>query len=184
MLTSVPFPLLLSQLRKYRAVCTVEFLRTTWEKTNNPFIRLITFHTRPKLGIKKRIVLPRPSGSPYSRPVIGWLYFDGSESDLALCRNLILDIPGGGFVCMDPTHHDERLHHWAKRKGCAVLALDYSKAPGELSPSSSQIKREATLQADHKQNHPCTRVSISICCARVFRCLSPTTRYERISCRH
>lgn len=120
------------QLRKYRAVCTVEFLRTTWEKTNNPFIRLVTSHTRPTLGIKRRIVLPRPTGSPYSKPVIGWLYFDGSESDLALCRNLILDIPGGGFVCMDPTHHDERLHHWAKRKGCAVLALDYSKAPGKL----------------------------------------------------
>lgn len=119
------------QLRKYRAVCTVEFLRTTWEKTNNPFIRLITSHTRPKLGIKRRIVLPRPTGSPYSKPIIGWLYFDGTEDELSKCRNVILDIPGGGFVCMAPNHHDERLHHWAKRKGWAILALDYAKAPGE-----------------------------------------------------
>ena len=26
------------QLRKYRAIATVEMLRTTWEKTTNPYV--------------------------------------------------------------------------------------------------------------------------------------------------
>lgn len=29
------------QLRKFRAVCTVEMLRVTWEKTSNPYVRVV-----------------------------------------------------------------------------------------------------------------------------------------------
>ena len=67
-----------------------------------------------------------------------WLYFAGPASQLAKCSELMLDLPGGGFVCMDPSHHDERIHHWAKRTGRPVLALDYAKAPG--TPSSVRVK--------------------------------------------
>jgi hypothetical protein len=28
------------QLRRFRALCTVEMLRVTWEKTQNPYVRL------------------------------------------------------------------------------------------------------------------------------------------------
>ena len=31
----------LIQLRKFRAVPTVEMLRTTWEKTTNPYVRVL-----------------------------------------------------------------------------------------------------------------------------------------------
>ena len=47
------------QLRKYRAVCTVEMLRTTWEKTSNPYLRIFTAGDRPKIRIKRRVLLPR-----------------------------------------------------------------------------------------------------------------------------
>jgi hypothetical protein len=55
-----------SQLRRYRAVCTVEMLRATWEKTSNPYLRFATQGDRPKVGIKRRILLPRPKGSSYT----------------------------------------------------------------------------------------------------------------------
>lgn len=54
------------QLRKYRAMCTVEMLRATWEKTSNPYIRFLTRNDRPAVGIKRRILLPRPKGSSYT----------------------------------------------------------------------------------------------------------------------
>ena len=40
-----------------------------------------------------------------------------------------MDIPGGGFVAMDPRCHDDKLLAWAGRTGLPVLALNYRKAP-------------------------------------------------------
>lgn len=54
------------QLRKYRAMCTVEMLRVTWEKTSNPYVRWFTSKDRPKITIKRKQLLPRPKTSPYS----------------------------------------------------------------------------------------------------------------------
>ena len=65
------------------------------------------------------------------KSVIAYLYYDGTESQLEHCRELILDLPGGGFVCQGPLHHEERLHRWTIRTGKPILAVDYSKAPGE-----------------------------------------------------
>ena len=65
-----------------------------------------------------------------SKPVVAWLYFAGSDEELERSKDLMLDLPGGGFVCMDPSHHDERLHHWTIRTGKPLLAVDYAKAPG------------------------------------------------------
>lgn len=50
-----PFDLLLtyfSQLRKFRAVPTVEMLRATWHKTSNPFVSL-----RPGLGYFSKLII-------------------------------------------------------------------------------------------------------------------------------
>lgn len=44
-------------------------------------------------------------------------------------EDLILDIPGGGFVAMTPEHHEERLRMWAVRTGRPVASVDYGKAP-------------------------------------------------------
>jgi acetyl esterase/lipase len=43
--------------------------------------------------------------------------------------DLVIDYPGGGFVAMNPEHHEERLRMWAVVTGRPVLALDYGKAP-------------------------------------------------------
>lgn len=52
---------------------------------------------------------------------------------------------------MAPNHHDERLHHWAKRKGWAILALDYAKAPGEqkfFDPPFTCLENRASEERD------------------------------------
>ncbi|KAF8518785.1 Alpha/Beta hydrolase protein [Gautieria morchelliformis] len=117
------------KLRKYRAVATVEMLRITWEKTTNPYIRFFNAWDRPRVSILKKILLPRPSDSSNRRPVVGWLFFDGTEEELSQATDLILDLPGGGFICMTPLHHEERLRRWAIRCKRPVLSIDYGKAP-------------------------------------------------------
>ncbi|CAD6906351.1 unnamed protein product [Tilletia controversa] len=118
------------KLRKYRAFCTVEMMRETWHKTTNPYIRLATWIHRPQLKIAKEVLLPRPTiGKHASRPTVAWLYFDGDERSLRAQTELILDIPGGGFISMDPRHHEERLRALAKQTRRPVLALNYCKAP-------------------------------------------------------
>ncbi|KAK8869902.1 hypothetical protein IAR55_000470 [Kwoniella newhampshirensis] len=118
-------------LRRFRAVCSVEMLRVTWEKTNNPYVRLITTFHRPKLTIVRHITIPRPPTSSRANlpPVKTMLFFHGSERELAAATELIVDYPGGGFIAMGPECHEERLRTWAKRTGKPVLGVDYGKAP-------------------------------------------------------
>ncbi|AFR93202.2 hormone-sensitive lipase [Cryptococcus neoformans C23] len=118
-------------LRRFRAVCSVEMLRTTWEKTKNPYIRLITSSHRVRLPIVRTVTIARPSNSSRSSlpPVKAMLFFPGSEEELASATELIVDFPGGGFIAMGPECHEERLRIWAKRTGKPVLGVDYGKAP-------------------------------------------------------
>ncbi|RPD59870.1 alpha/beta-hydrolase [Lentinus tigrinus ALCF2SS1-6] len=115
------------KLRKFRAVPTVEMLRTTWEKTTNPYIRLVTLH--PRISIRRKILLARPKDSTQRRPITTWLFFAPPADQLASATDLILDFPGGGFVSMTPEHHEERLRMWAIRTGKPILSVDYGKAP-------------------------------------------------------
>ncbi|ORX39743.1 Alpha/Beta hydrolase protein [Kockovaella imperatae] len=118
-------------LRRFRALCTVEMLRTTWEKTNNPYIRLATYFQRPSLPIVRDVLISRPAVSSRSHlpPVRAMLFFNGTDADLAKAKNLIMDFPGGGFIAMGPECHEERLRRWAKRTGKPVLGVRYGKAP-------------------------------------------------------
>lgn len=115
------------KLRRFRAVPTVEMLRTTWEKTTNPYIR---FFTRlPRIDVRRKILLARPKSSSYTRPITAYLFFALPEKELCKATELILDFPGGGFVAMTPEHHEERLRMWAVSTGRPVLAVEYGKAP-------------------------------------------------------
>ncbi len=56
---------------------------------------------------------------------------------LAFERNLIFDVPGGGFISMGPEHHEERLRSWAVKTCRPVISIEYGKAPEcKLSPRS------------------------------------------------
>lgn len=118
------------KLRKYRAFCTVEMMRTTWEKTTNPYIRMFTWFHRPSLPIARPLLIPRPSvGAHHSRPTKAWLFYAKTERQLRMEEELVVDLCGGGYICMNPQHHEERLRQLAKQMQKPVLAVDYCKAP-------------------------------------------------------
>ncbi|EST07034.1 Alpha/beta hydrolase fold-3 [Kalmanozyma brasiliensis GHG001] len=118
------------KLRKYRAFCTVEMMRTTWEKTTNPYVRFVTWFHRPSLPIARPLLIPRPQvGAHHTRPSKAWLFYAKSERQLRMEEELVLDFCGGGYICMNPQHHEERLRQLAKQMQKPVLAVDYCKAP-------------------------------------------------------
>ncbi|KAF2994054.1 hypothetical protein E8E13_001580 [Curvularia kusanoi] len=119
------------KVRKIRATLTVDHLRVAWNKGTTPYLAALTNLMRPRLMWypPRKIRIPRPKGSSYKDPVVGWLYFNGPISALKKHDKIVLDIPGGGFVAMDPRNHDDKLMGWAGKTGLPVLSLDYRKAP-------------------------------------------------------
>lgn len=91
---------------------------------------MTAFH-RPSLPIIRHVTIPRPASSSRSSlpPVKAMLFFSGTEAELAVATQLVVDFPGGGFIAMGPECHEERLRAWAKRTGKPVLGIDYGKAP-------------------------------------------------------
>jgi len=83
----------------------------------------------PSVSVRRKILLPRPKSSKYTRPISAYLFFEPRETELCHTTDLILDLPGGGFVAMSPEHHEERLRAWAITTGKPVLSIDYGKAP-------------------------------------------------------
>ncbi|KAK8038828.1 Hormone-sensitive lipase [Apiospora rasikravindrae] len=119
------------KVRKVRALLTVEHLRVSWNKSTTPYLNFFQNLVRPRFTRypPRAIRIPRPSTSDYKEPVSGWLYYDGPVADLEHINKMILDIPGGGFVAMDPRTNDDKLFSWAGKTGLPVLSLDYKKAP-------------------------------------------------------
>lgn len=120
------------KVRKVRANITVEHMRVSWNKgIASPYLHFFQGLMRPRLTKwpPRAIRIPRPSTSDYKEPVTAWLYFDGPLSDLAYHNKIVMDIPGGGFVAMDPRCNDDKLFMWAAKTGLPVLSLDYKKAP-------------------------------------------------------
>lgn len=72
--------------------------------------------------------------TPSRKPLTAYLFYSGNEASLAKESDLIMDIPGGGFICMNPEHHAERLLRWAKQTGRPVLSFDYGKASRSFDP--------------------------------------------------
>jgi acetyl esterase/lipase len=119
------------KVRKVRGMLTVDHLRVAWNKPTTPYLSFITNLMRPRfMRYKPRAIrIPRPRESAYKEPVEAWLYFDGPISALTKHNKIVLDVPGGGFVAMDPRAYDDKLLAWAGKTGLPVLSLDYKKAP-------------------------------------------------------
>lgn len=119
------------KVRKVRAVLTIDHLRVSWNKSTTPYLSFLTGLLRPKFTKygPRRITIARPKHSTYTEPVQGWMYFNGTLPELSQQKNLVLDIPGGGFVAMSPRVSDDKLLCWAGKTGLPILSLDYKKAP-------------------------------------------------------
>ncbi|KAM0484988.1 hypothetical protein ACHAP7_003009 [Fusarium lateritium] len=119
------------KVRKVRGMVTVEHLRVSWNKGTTPYLSFFQGLMRPRFmrWPPRQIRIPRLADSDYNDPVLAWLYYDGPLSDLERHNRVILDIPGGGFVAMDPRCNDDKLFSWAAKSGLPILSLDYKKAP-------------------------------------------------------
>lgn len=119
------------KVRKVRAVLTVDHLRVAWNKPNTPYLSWFTNIMRPRFTKypPRALRIPRPKSSAYKDPVEAWMYFDGTLAELKKQDKLVLDVPGGGFVAMDPRTSDDKLLAWAGRTGLPILSLNYRKAP-------------------------------------------------------
>ncbi|PHH72451.1 hypothetical protein CDD82_5977 [Ophiocordyceps australis] len=119
------------KVRKVRGAITVDHMRVSWHKSTTPYLAFLTRLVRPRLTPwpPRQLRIPRPANSDYTEPVVAWLYFDGPLANLHRHSRLVLDIPGGGFVAMDPRCNDDKLFTWATRTGLPILSLDYRKAP-------------------------------------------------------
>lgn len=119
------------KVRKVRGMLTVEHLRVSWNKGTTPILSFSQNLLRPRFmkWPPREIRVKRPKSSDYDEYVNGWLYWDGSRNELLTCNKVILDIPGGGFVAMNPRTNDDKLLSWASKTRIPVLSLDYKKAP-------------------------------------------------------
>lgn len=119
------------KVRKIRGVLTIDHLRVSWQKSTTPYLNFITKIMRPKLTKypPRALRIPRPAESSYKDPINAWLYFDGPLSALGNHTQIVLDFPGGGYVAMNPRHHDDKLLAWSGKLGLPILSLDYRKAP-------------------------------------------------------
>lgn len=119
------------KVRRVRATITVDHLRVSWNKATTPYLSALAKLVRPRLTNypPRAIRIPRPRQSSYKEPVDAWLYFDGPVSALKDQTCVVLDIPGGGFVAMNPRTSDDKLLAWAGKTGVPVLSIDYKKAP-------------------------------------------------------
>lgn len=117
--------------KRVRGALTLQHMRVSWEKPNTPYIQFLSRLSRPKTRHcqPRKIRLPRPEFSDEQEPIDAWLYFTGTKEELRRAERVVMDIPGGGFVAMDPRCHDDKLMAWACKLRCPVLALDYKKAP-------------------------------------------------------
>jgi hypothetical protein len=61
------------------------------------------------------------------KPITAWIYFNGTEVELAQQTELIFDMPGGGFICLSPEHHEERNLRTTIRSKRPVISFDYGK---------------------------------------------------------
>ncbi|EED15471.1 lipase, putative [Talaromyces stipitatus ATCC 10500] len=119
------------KVRRVRATLTVEHLRVSWNKATTPYLSVLNAAVRPRYTkyAPRQIRIARLRESAYREPVNAWLYFDGSLAELREQTQLVLDIPGGGYVAMNPRTADDKLLAWAGKTRVPILSLDYKKAP-------------------------------------------------------
>lgn len=119
------------KVRKVRGMITVDHLRVAWNKGTTPYLGFLQRLVRPRFTRwpPRQVRIPRPANSDYKEAVSAWLYYDGPLADLEHHNKLVLDIPGGGFVAMDPRCNDDKLFAWASKTGLPILSIDYKKAP-------------------------------------------------------
>ncbi|KAJ1925998.1 hypothetical protein IWQ60_004175 [Tieghemiomyces parasiticus] len=123
------------KLRRIQRTATVEHMRVGWNKSHNPYLRLLTHFNYTPVDLCRTLTLDRPARlrphQPYLRdhPFEVKVFFAGSPAQFRTARSVLYHVPGGGFVAMDPSCHEDYLRIWAKQLGVPVVSINYRKAP-------------------------------------------------------
>ncbi|KAJ1663082.1 hypothetical protein IW140_005879 [Coemansia sp. RSA 1813] len=118
----------IEKVRKVRALITIDHLRVSWNKgVDNPVLRFVRWMHSSQLTVHRTVtVLLETSGL---EPVKCHVMYAGDPEAFAQCRSVVLNYPGGGFVCMGPESHSDYLSAWAEKTKAIVVSVDYAKAP-------------------------------------------------------
>ncbi|KAI9492342.1 Alpha/Beta hydrolase protein [Zychaea mexicana] len=118
------------RVRRVRATISIDHMRTSWEKVaNNPILRFFSRIQRPRVTIHKTMRIER-SGNNKNKPATEiLLMYAGDVDTLEDQTTILLQFPGGGFVSMPPSCHEDALSAWAKQTQFPVVSVNYRKAP-------------------------------------------------------
>ena len=84
----------------------------------------------------REVYLPRLTTPTYAHRFPHWrpttrvkVFYCDTASQLERVHQVILHIPGGGFVCMRPEDHEDYLRQWANDLGptICIVSVDYGK---------------------------------------------------------
>lgn len=125
------------KMNRIKQVANVEIMRACWEKNKHPLLRTITqtLDSTKKINIHRRL-LPGILREDDRSHIPCYLYYQGSENELAKERKVVLHFPGGGFVSMNPRLHENYLNHYADTLMCPIVSVDYRKAPEHPFPGA------------------------------------------------
>ena len=92
---------------------------------------------RGTLAIRQNLLIPRPATpSENSFPerdlgsIEARLYSSLPLKEIKNTDKIIIQVPGGGFVTMNPKCHDDYVSIWSRQlPGIPIVALNYGKAP-------------------------------------------------------
>ncbi len=115
--------------RLYQSNLTINLIRVSLNKFENPYIKAASWFLIPKVILKQGILIQRPDHSIYSNPIQSFLWFNSNKSDLSKAKKILLFIHGGGFISMTPLEYEPILASYAKRFQIPIVAINYEKAP-------------------------------------------------------
>ncbi|KAI8138299.1 Alpha/Beta hydrolase protein [Fennellomyces sp. T-0311] len=115
------------RVRRVRATISIDHMRVSWEKVaGNPILNLMSRVLRPPLTIKRTLHFERKNGLPSTEVLF---LYAGDPKTLAEQTTILLQFPGGGFVSMPPSCHEDALAAWANQTGLPIVSVNYKKAP-------------------------------------------------------
>ena len=120
------------RVRRVRATISIDHMRVSWEKVAaNPILNFFSSIQRPKLTIRKTMYVERPRRASKNKlPSTEFLFmYAGHPDTLKDQTTVLLQFPGGGFVSMPPSCHEDALSAWAKQTQLPIVSVNYKKAP-------------------------------------------------------
>ncbi|KAI9249772.1 Alpha/Beta hydrolase protein [Phascolomyces articulosus] len=119
------------RVRRVRATISIDHMRVSWEKgAANPILSFLSSLQRPKLTIRKTLMIERPRTKNHALPPTEIMFlYAGDPETLKDQTTVLLQFPGGGFVSMPPSCHEDALSAWAHQTQLPIVSVNYKKAP-------------------------------------------------------